>query len=117
MSFVGMFAFVVPPLSVLRRFFINPFSKMFPPVVELHVHLKNQHSLKYNEDCDDGEIADIIDNFKATTLIAFFENNKLELEKPLAQELLGKDLDGIWKPRGPDILYQDYPEYYIFTSS
>ena len=89
-----------------------------PSVKRLVVHLKDQQTVYLpTEKLSKIEIKKKLDRAKRTTLTAFFENNKREIEKPLTPKQLMKFDDGTLKPPGPELTYSQYPKHYRWDKS
>ena len=86
----------------------------FPSVMPLMVHLPDEQYVVFDTNKTVEELKKAIKKSKKTTLKAWFDNNRKEIETPLSEEELGSDVDGNLNPRGPDLLYHEYPKYYTF---
>ena len=87
-----------------------------PAVLPLMVHLPDQQYVLFDAEKTVEQLKKAIKKSRKTTLQAWFENNLRELENPLSNEELGYDIDGNLKPRGPELLYHEYPKYYAYEN-
>lgn len=86
----------------------------FPSVQPLMVHLPDEQYVVFDADQTIEQLKNRVEKSRKTTLRAWFENNAKELAHPLTDEELGFDADGKVKPRGPELLYHEYPQYYQY---
>ena len=86
----------------------------FPAVLPLMVHLPDEQYVIFDTDKTMQQLKEAVKKSRKTTLKAWFDNNAKETETPLSDEELGYDIDGNLKPRGPELLYHEYPKYYKF---
>lgn len=83
-----------------------------PTVTPLAVHLPEQVQVIYNKDGNILEWNKAIELANKTTLTGWMRNNKKEIENPLPEYKLGRDINGNLNPRGPDLHYWEYLLYY-----
>ena len=88
-----------------------------PSVTQLALHLEKQHIVIYSENESKERVEEIMQNSDNTTLTNWMKNNLKEMQKPLTQSQLKTDRNGNLQPRGPDLLYHEYPEYYSWNKS
>lgn len=89
---------------------------MKPAVQTLNVHLENQQRIVFAESSDANQLLAEKDKRKRTTLTAWFELNKSELEQPIPNVDL-KTTAGTFLPRAGEILYPDVVRFYTFTGN
>ena len=88
----------------INQFKIN---KLYPSVQALTVHLPQKQMVAFDENKNKD-----LEDFEATTLTEYFENNKKEKENNLSEEELGHFHDGTIRPHGFELLYHEYPQFY-----
>jgi hypothetical protein len=76
--------------------------------------LENQQNVIFNVYKENEDLQKKIEGSGYTKLVAFFANNKKELEKNLTEDERGYYADGTVKPHGFETLYNDYPLLYIY---
>ena len=87
------------------------------PAVQIQrIHLPDMQNIYYKPTQTIEEIIQD-ENAKKTMLTEWFTNNKLERISPLTEKQLLKDSEGNLRPRGPEITYLQYAEYYSWDNS
>lgn len=86
----------------------------YPSVLPLMVHLPDEQFVMFDVENTVEQLKNAIAKSRKTTLQAWFDNNAKEKNDPLSEEQIGYDADGNLKPRGPELLYSEYPKYYKF---
>ena len=86
------------------------------PSVEIcKIHLPGRHLVYYKPTSNLEEIMGR-DGTAKTMLTEWFVNNQKEIENPLPEKALLKDLQGNPHPTGPELLYHEYPEHYSWST-
>ena len=108
-------AFYLSSAEACWKMFSFPMHSRCPSVQICKFHLPNEQIICYKPDADLEKVVNDEDN-KITMLTEWFETNKREKASPLSVKALGKDLNGNPHPKGPDLLFHEFPEYYSWQS-
>ena len=102
----------IGPSEACYRIFGFPINGQYPVVQDLIVHLPNKQDVYYeeNENYEDINLNNL--KWTKTQLLQYFLNNAKEKADPLTVRERGYFKDGTVRPRGPQLRYIDYPQFY-----
>ena len=105
--------------NAIHRIFEFPISERSPAVQRLACHLKREEAVYMDEKevGDTDKIKEKLEKIKNTSLTAWFENNRRELDFPLTDDERRYDIYGHVKPKGVDLLYREYTSCYTWNNT
>ncbi len=106
----------ISSIEAVYRLLEYPIHDRYPSVQVLHVHLPNRQWVTFGENSTHEQIKQSMARQQSTTLTAWFDMNKIEVEMDnngkLNKEYLGVDDQGNIKPAASELYYHQFPKYY-----